>query len=654
MAYIKTKNTEEYWKKRFSLSQLAKEKTAGELLTSMKSVYKNSLAEINKEIEAFYGRYAENNNLTLQEVNKRLNPNELKSAKYEIEKYYDNIDKLARNNEGTVDVSLLRKYKDELRLQSAKAYMSRLEEIKLRMKNVVVNLGIEESKDFTEELEKIYSNTYSRTSYRIDKGLGFSEGFVAPGNETLNKAIHEKWLGMNYSDRIWTNKGKLIDSLNTTFLQGVAQGHNPRKIAEEMSKKYQTNYHNCERLARTESIHIANDATCNSYKEHNITKYQFIADLSERTCPICGSLDNEVFDLKYRNEGVNYPVMHPNCRCTTVPYFEKDEIDSMFDKAQRVARDENGKLYYVPASMTYNQWREIENSFKGITIDNFNASQYRDKYQDKNITNDKNGVNYFLDTYMTEDLGKEMKLKSSEIEMKINKESAKGNQTVNKFRISGEGISSVYSDERQKLHQKIISEFLSEEKIKNALPKNGEKPMFVMLGGRGGSGKSWFTSKKGLYNPKKFIVIDTDAIKNYLPEYKGWNAGLVHEESSDLSKKIIEYSKQSGVNVIIDGTLSNPAKAVEQFEEFKKKGYTTSCDYMFLPMQESLKRACGRFRTEKGDYSGRFVPLEIMTGMTKNEDSFEAVKNIVDRYSFRDNLNVKGGQPRLIVKKGIY
>lgn len=358
MAYIETKNTEEYWKKRFSFNQLTKEKTASELLTSMKTVYRNSLMDIQKEIEAFYGRYAENNNLTLQEVNKRLNPNELKSAKYEIKKYYDDIDKLDRNKDGTVDVSLLRRYKDELRLQSAKAYMSRLEEIKLKMKNIVVNLAIEESKDFTKELEKIYDTTYSKTSYQIDKGLGFSEGFVALDNETLNKAIHEKWLGLNYSDRIWKDKGKLIDSLNTSFLQGVAQGHNPRKIAEDMSDKYQSDYYNCERLARTEFIHITNLATYNSYKEHKIEKYQFLCALDERTCPICGKLDNKIFDLKYKNEGINYPVIHPNCRCTTVPYFEPDEIDKMFDEAERVAKDNNGKLYYVPASMTYKEWKE--------------------------------------------------------------------------------------------------------------------------------------------------------------------------------------------------------------------------------------------------------------------------------------------------------
>ena len=38
--------------------------------------------------------------------------------------------------------------------------------------------------------------------------------------------------------------------------------------------------------------------------------------------------------------------------------FEPDEIDEMFDDAQRVARDENSELYYVPASMTYKEWEK--------------------------------------------------------------------------------------------------------------------------------------------------------------------------------------------------------------------------------------------------------------------------------------------------------
>ena len=351
-------SNDEYWNKRANQRFLMGEKTASELLNTMKTVYNNSLKDINKEIEAFYGRYAENNNLTITEVNKRLDPKELKSTKEEIKKYYDKINELARNSDGSVDVKLLRQYKDELLLQSAKAYMSRLEELKLNLKNITVNLGIEESKAYYQTLSKIYDDTYKRVNYDFDKFLGWSTGFEGLNYKKLNSAIHQQWLGENYSDRIWKNKGKLLDQINTTFLQGIAQGHNPRKIAETMSKNMGTSYYNCKRLARTESAHIIGEATLQGYKDRGRKQYQFEATLDNRTSDICQSLDGQVFELREAQEGVNYPPMHPNCRSTTIPYFESDEIDKMFDEAQRVARDENGELYYVPASMTYKEWEK--------------------------------------------------------------------------------------------------------------------------------------------------------------------------------------------------------------------------------------------------------------------------------------------------------
>ena len=52
--------------------------------------------------------------------------------------------------------------------------------------------------------------------------------------------------------------------------------------------------------------------------------------------------------------------MHPNCRCTTIPYFEKDEIDLMFEESTRIAYDENRNIYEVPSSMTYEEWNKLK------------------------------------------------------------------------------------------------------------------------------------------------------------------------------------------------------------------------------------------------------------------------------------------------------
>lgn len=347
----RSKNTE-YWIDRAFRAEDAADKTTEELLRDMHKVYKNSLAELEKEIQAFYGRYAEENGLTLAEVHKRLDPKQLKSAQEEIKRYYDFAEP------AKIGKKMSREYRDELRRLSARAYMSRLEEVKARLKHLVIKLAAEENKAYDKAMKEAYAEAHAQTSYTIDKGLGFSEGYSAPDGDTLAKAVNEKWLGENYSGRIWEDKGRLLTSIENELLTGIAQGHNPRKIADAMATKYGQDYRNCERLARTETIHMMNSAAYDSYKEHGIEKYQFVCGLDERTCPTCGALDGTVHDMRYAEEGVNFPVMHPNCRCTHIPFFEKDDIDEMFDEATRAAYDEGRKIYDVPASMSYVEWLE--------------------------------------------------------------------------------------------------------------------------------------------------------------------------------------------------------------------------------------------------------------------------------------------------------
>ena len=356
MAITYSKNTEQYWKDRLNLKQTLGDRTEAELFNHLKGLYQNALDGINKEIEAFYGRYASMNGLSLSDVKKRLNPEELKSAKHEIAKYYSDIDKLAKKADGQVSVQLLRKYKKQLRLQSAKAYMSRLEDLKIRIRNNLVKMGIDENDAIFKSLVKTSKRAYTKSAYNLSKYSGFAN-FIS--DDQFANIVDERWLGANYSERVWENKTQLENELEKTFLQGVVRGQNPRKIADEMQKNMGGAYYRCERLARTEMIHTLNESTMQSYKDYGIEKYQFVCGLDERTCPECGSLDGKVFAISEKMEGVNYPVIHPNCRCTTIPYFEPDEIDEMFGDGTRVAYTEDHDIYEIPSDITYTDWLEL-------------------------------------------------------------------------------------------------------------------------------------------------------------------------------------------------------------------------------------------------------------------------------------------------------
>lgn len=72
-------------------------------------------------------------------------------------------------------------------------------------------------------------------------------------------------------------------------------------------------------IVRTETSRLANQGLLNTYKDNNIQKVQFLAALSDRTCPICEQLNSQVFTI---NESAGTIPVHVACRCTWIPVTE--------------------------------------------------------------------------------------------------------------------------------------------------------------------------------------------------------------------------------------------------------------------------------------------------------------------------------------------
>ena len=351
-------NSEEYWINRAENRLLNAEKSSSELLKDMKKLYQDTINKLNKEIEAFIGRYSEKQGLTIQDTKKLLTNDELKRFRQEAMEYYSDLSKHAydpayRNKLKSQIYSTLTK--DGKILYSLRRNISRLDYLKMQLQFLIENMYMKENEAFTAKLSKTYEETYMRSTYDSQKAVGVYSSFNSLNSSIVNKVVQEKWLGENYSSRIWKDKNSLVDTLETTFAQDVAMGKNPREIAKDISKKMGVKYSNCERLARTEFNHIANQATKDSYNStQGIDEYKYVATLDSRTSEICQNLDGKVFLLSEAEEGINYPPMHPNCRSVTVPYLEDED----YSKLERIATDpKSGKSYFVPADMTYADWK---------------------------------------------------------------------------------------------------------------------------------------------------------------------------------------------------------------------------------------------------------------------------------------------------------
>jgi predicted kinase len=276
----------------------------------------------------------------------------------------------------------------------------------------------------------------------------------------------------------------------------------------------------------------------------------------------------------------------------------------------------------------------------------FTAGDWAKQFVDPKATPDGAGVDHVLSSFGNGSAA-ELKAKITEA-IDANK---KAIQTVKWYRTNDkEGKEAEYTPEREALHGRIMGALLSPDKLRSAKPREGEKPTMIMLGGRGGSGKSWF--KDNVYDPNKFVILDADTIKEELPEYEGWNSFQVHEESSDILEQMLDLCKREGLNIVIDMTMKTPKSAYERLALFKDKGYRTEAYYMHLPPQEAAKRAINRYRNgeKENDYKGRFVPPETILKMRQNEETFDLIKGLVDDWSFRDSTD--GFPPKLISQKG--
>lgn len=343
-----------YWEERMVNIFLDGEKDVLQVSKELKAQYTQAVKNIEDEILKFYGKYQTASGLDMRTIKKQLNKEELKSFHNTL----DEIIEYAKNHQMDKD------YKLRMKLLNMKTRVSRLEELKTNIEFEIQKLAIKEKEQLEGVMQNAYVDTYYKTLHEVDKFAGVSTSFAMPNVPAIEKLINTPINIKNYAVGLYSNKNNLMTILNSYIPQGIILGYNPKKVAMLANKALDTNYNSTVRLVRTEYNYIMNQAVIDGYKEADIEQYQILAALDERTCTECGELDLRLFEVGNEIIGVNYPPFHPNCRCTTIPYFEPDEFDV---PTTRVAKDKNGNTYEVPSNLSYNDWLDGLTTTKNIT-----------------------------------------------------------------------------------------------------------------------------------------------------------------------------------------------------------------------------------------------------------------------------------------------
>lgn len=343
---VRTQN-KDYWKKRMAALEDNQHCRGMDYYKDVQEQFRKATNSIQMDMERWYQRLADNNDISYAAAKRLLKKNELDEFHWSVEQY------IKAGEENAMDQHWMK----ELENASARHHISYLEAMKIQAQQHAELLSAEFEGGMTDFLHKSYADSYYHTAFEISKGTGVGANIARLDDKRIDTMIKKPWArdGTNFSDRIWTNKEKLVNNLHTELTQSIIRSDPPQKAIEGLAKTMNVSRAQAGRLIMTESAAVSSAAAQDSYKELGVEQYEILATLDSLTSDICRDLDGKVFDMKDYAVGDTAPPFHPHCRTTTVPFFD-DEFSAV---EKRAARDEEtGDTVYVDGQMNYSEWEK--------------------------------------------------------------------------------------------------------------------------------------------------------------------------------------------------------------------------------------------------------------------------------------------------------
>ena len=269
-----------------------------------------------------------------------LSASELKEFKWDV---YDYI-KYGQEND------LSGQWIEQLENASAKFHISKYDALKIQTQQSIESLFAKQSDVTAEAMKGIYQSGYYRTAFEIQKDLGIGWDISEIEQDKLEKVIAEPWAvdGENFSERIWSNKQKLISDVNKELTRNIIMGADSQKAFKAIAGKLNVSKSSADRLVMTEGAYFGAAAQRDCFEELGVEEYEIIATLDSHTSEICQSMNGERFAVKEFRAGDTAPPFHPWCRSTVCPCFDDD-----FGK-----KAGDGERYRIPEDLNYQDWKK--------------------------------------------------------------------------------------------------------------------------------------------------------------------------------------------------------------------------------------------------------------------------------------------------------
>lgn len=307
-----------YWHSRQTLADAAMEKDERALSIRVHNAYESELHRLNREIAEYYQRYGEDNVIAYRRLMETIDP-------VDRDLLIRDCDKFLRQHPDMQSIVDVRKSIYQL---------NRLEGLQASVRVHFYNVTFEVSGYVDKHLLK----QSLRGANTAAEAMGFGRSFYSMDSDAVRRFVDTAWTGnTSYSQRIWDNTETLASYVAQDMSKALARGDSYQRIAKALEKRFvDVPQSSLMRLVYTEGTYVSRMAQVEELKREGFDSYTIEVVHDGKTCEQCHGVEGKTFRFEDIQVGVNFPPLHPYCRCQIAPAV--DDWDAWQQKQEELGQ----------------------------------------------------------------------------------------------------------------------------------------------------------------------------------------------------------------------------------------------------------------------------------------------------------------------------
>lgn len=313
---------------------------------------------MNREIAEYYQRYGENGILEYRRLMETMDPKDRELLIRDCDEF-------------------LRQHPDMQSIVDVRKSIYQLNRLEGLQASARLHL-YQATGDVVQRVDNHIMRQSLRGANTAAEAMGFGRSFYSMDSDAVRRFVDTVWTGSaSYSQRIWDNTETLASYVAQDMSKALARGDSYQRIAKALEKRFvDVPQSSLMRLVYTEGTYVSRMAQAEELKREGFDSYTIQAVHDGRTCEQCHGVEGKTFRFEDMQVGVNFPPLHPYCRCQIAPAVDDwdawQQKQEEFGQRQKLARVEENEAFVKAKKGGKNRY--------SVNYKRVNTKEYHDKF----------------------------------------------------------------------------------------------------------------------------------------------------------------------------------------------------------------------------------------------------------------------------------